>query len=129
MSSRTGTKLVIALSVAGFSAIVAIMLIATGLAQNSGSPTSAPVDSSAAATEPSTPTPSSTPSPASTQTPYEQLLGQMIEILKVDGAQAAFDLLKSASAAAPQAAALCPLVALALSNVADTQIDWQSACP
>jgi hypothetical protein len=125
MSSRTGTKLVIALSVAGFSAIVAIMLIATGLAQNSGSPTSAPVTSSASAS--ASPTPS--PTPASTQTPYEQLLGQMIEILKVDGAQAAFDLLKSASAAAPQAAALCPLVALALSNVADTQIDWQSACP
>jgi len=127
MSSRSGTKLVIALSVAGVSALIAIMLIATGFARNSGSATPAPVESSVDVTERSTPTP--TPRPSSTQTPYEQLLGQMIEILKVDGAQAAYDLLKSASAAAPQAAALCPLVALALSNVADTQIDWQSACP
>jgi len=131
MSSRSGTKLVIALSVAGVSALIAIMLIATGFARNSGSATSAPVQSSVDVTELSTPTPTLTPTPrpSSTQTPYEQLLGQMIEILKVDGAQAAYDLLKSASAAAPQAAALCPLVALALSNVADTQIDWQSACP
>ena len=129
MSSRTGTKLVIALSVAGFSAIVAIVLIAAGFVRNSGTPTPAPVTSAASASESPTPTPTPTPSPASTQTPYEQLLGQMLEILKVDGAQTAYDLLKSASAAAPQAAALCPLVALALSNVADTQIDWQSACP
>ncbi len=129
MSSRSGTKLVIALSVAGFSALIAITLIAAGLARNSGSPKSAPVTSSASAIDLATPTPTPTPSPASTQTPYEQLLGQMLEIVKVDGAQAAYDLLKSASSAAPQAAELCPLVALALSNVADTYIDWQSACP
>ena len=130
MSSRSGTKLVIALSVAGFSALVAITLIAAGVARNSGTPTSAPATSSSSAspTPTATPTPTPAPSPASTQTPYEQLLGQLIEIAKVDGAQAAYDLLKSASAAAPQAAALCPLVALALSNVGDTNIDWQSAC-
>lgn len=127
MSSRSGIKLVIALSVAGLSAVVAITLIAAGFARNSGTTTSTQVTPTASS-EPSTPTPTATPSPVSTQTPYEQLLGQLLEIVKVDGAQAAYDLLKSASAAAPQAAALCPLVALALSNVTDTNIDWQSAC-
>lgn len=127
MSSRSGIKLVIALSVAGLSAVVAITLIAAGFARNSGTTTSTQVTPTASS-ELSTPTPTATPSPVSTQTPYEQLLGQLLEIVKVDGAQAAYDLLKSASAAAPQAAALCPLVALALSNVTDTNIDWQSAC-
>jgi hypothetical protein len=127
MSSRSGIKLVIALSVAGLSTVVAITLIAAGFARNSGTTTSTQVTPTASS-EPSTPTPTATPSPVSTQTPYEQLLGQLLEIVKVDGAQAAYDLLKSASAAAPQAAALCPLVALALSNVTDTNIDWQSAC-
>ena len=127
MSSRSGIKLVIALSVAGLSAVVAITLIAAGFARNSGTTTSTQATPTASS-ELSTPTPTATPSPVSTQTPYEQLLGQLLEIVKVDGAQAAYDLLKSASAAAPQAAALCPLVALALSNVTDTNIDWQSAC-
>ena len=127
MSSRSGFKLVIALSVAGLSAVVAITLIAAGFARNSGTTTSTQVTPTASS-ELSTPTPTATPSPVSTQTPYEQLLGQLLEIVKVDGAQAAYDLLKSAASAAPQAAALCPLVALALSNVTDTNIDWQSAC-
>ena len=127
MSSRSGIKLVIALSVAGLSAVVAITLIAAGFARNSGTTTSTQVTPTASS-ELSTPTPTATPSPVSTQTPYEQLLGQLLEIVKVDGAQAAYDLLKSAASAAPQAAALCPLVALALSNVTDTNIDWQSAC-
>lgn len=128
MSSRSGIKLVIALSVAGLSTVVAITLIAAGFARNSGTTTSTQVTPTTSSSEPSTPTPTASPSPVSTQTPYEQLLGQLLEIVKVDGAQAAYDLLKSASAAAPQAAALCPLVALALSNVTDTNIDWQSAC-
>ena len=92
MSSRSGIKLVIALSVAGLSAVVAITLIAAGFARNSGTTTSTQVTPTASS-ELSTPTPTATPSPVSTQTPYEQLLGQLLEIVKVDGAQAAYDLL------------------------------------